>query len=104
MSSRPVEPLTAKIEREEVLVQNLASRVVPCHLYQALRTLEPDRLLSEIPERDEITPGTAAKVQNGVRPGIGKMTTERGDVLAHVVVPRSLPEGGRPFVVVLQRY
>ena len=59
--------------------------------------------MTELRERRQIAPGSAAEVEDRERRWSDDVLQQRGDVLADVVVARALPEILRTFAIVLER-
>ena len=61
-----VETLGREIQAEEVLMQDLAARVIPSHLHEMLCAIQPNRQMAEPPKRQQVSARTTAKIQDRV--------------------------------------
>src|SRR6202051_4596368 len=94
-----VEFAARQIELEEILVPYRAAAVGARHRGEARGAFQPDRDVAKLGKDLQVAPRPAAEIEYGV----GRFTLDesqhRRDVLADVVIARSLPEFLRPLVV-----
>jgi hypothetical protein len=71
--------------------------------FQPLRALKTGGVVAEFLESFEVTTWTAAEVEQLKRRGCLDVVQQRGDVLAHVMVARALPELVCVMLIMRQR-
>ena len=92
-----------QVERQEVLVPDLHPGELARHAHEALGTLETDRIVPPLAQRDQVAPRSAAEVEDAERALARDGVEQRVEVLRDVVVARPLPERGGARVVVRER-
>jgi hypothetical protein len=103
LANTPSKRSGRQIEWRKVLLPNVAAAVRPSHFGEACGPVETDCDVTQRRERLEIASGAAAKVEDRERRRAFDVRQQRGNVLAHVVVPRALPEIVRARVVMRER-
>ena len=98
-----VEMRGRQIEFEEILLQHVAAAVGARHRGQPLCALKTGGVVAEFLESFEVTSWTAPEVEQLKRRGCLDVVQQRGDVLAHVMVARALPELVCVMLVMRQR-
>ena len=88
---------------KEVLVQNLAARMVACHLDETRRSVDADSNMPEGAEVAKIPPRPSAEVENERGRRCIEVSQEGLIVLRDVVVTRPLEERFGRLVVVRDR-
>ena len=87
-----VEILRRQIQLQKILVPYCAAAVLLRQLDEARRSVESDRVLSEIVKDLQIPAGPAAEVEYAKRSGAVQSLQERIAVLADIVIARAFPE------------
>ena len=87
-----VEARVGQVEFEKILLQHRAAAVVARHRRQPRRAFESGGAMAEFLEGFQVAPGAAAEVEQFKRRRRLDVLQQRGDVLAHVVTARGLPE------------
>lgn len=91
-----------KVELQEILLPHLATGILPRHGRKALRPLHAYSYVSAPGEFLEITPRPTAEIEDSEGRVPFDMAQQRINVLADVVIPRSLPKIFRMPVIVRQ--
>ena len=95
-----VETLLRQVEREQVLLPDFAAAICARHRGQVRRAFHAHRDVAQPCESDEVAPWPAAKIQDRERRAGLDVLQQRRNVLAHIMIPRALPERfGVPVVV-----
>src|SRR4051794_7338816 len=99
----PIEAAGRQVEREQVLLPDLAAAVLARNRGQRRGTFKANNMVTELAEALEIAARAAAQVEQFERRGRLDMPQQGIDVLADVVVARAFPEGLCALLVVGQR-
>ena len=70
-----------KIQSQKILMQDFNPCLAARHLYEGERAVEPDGLMAEVTECDQITPGAASEIKDPVRAGPLQFCEQSLDVL-----------------------
>ena len=99
----PIEALVGKIERQEVLLPDLAGAVGGGHGDETSDRLYAYRPMAEFGKGLKIPPGSAPEIQDRPWAPGAKRREQRGPVLADIMIARGLPEGLRALLVMRKR-
>src|SRR3954465_12035286 len=98
-----VEPRRRQVEPQKILLPHLAATVRPRHFHEARGTLQPNRHVAKSGERFQIASRPAAEIQNGEQRLRFDVIQQRGDVLADVMMLRTLAKIRGALIVVFKR-
>ena len=87
-----VEILRRQIQLQKILVPYCAAAVLLRQLDETLRSIETDGFMPKIAKDLQVSPGTAAEVEDAKRSGAVQSLQERIAVLADIVIARAFPE------------
>src|SRR6185295_17309190 len=85
-----VETCWRQVQPKKILLPHLAAAIRPRHFHEARGTIEPDRHMAKTGECPQIASRPAAKIQNGKRRPRFDMIQQRGDILAYVMILRTV--------------
>jgi non-ribosomal peptide synthetase component F len=97
-----IEMRRRQIERKEILLPHLATRVRARHGAELGGSVEADDVVPKCLECDQVPPRPAAEVEQRERRLARDVPQQRLAVLAHVVIARAVPEGLRVAVVMAE--
>ena len=100
VGEHPLKSLRGKREAEEILMPDLTAAERASHLTEVGGAVEPDRVVTRVGERLDVTTWATPKIEDSIGRGAFDRAQQRFDILGDVVVLRALPKGLRASVVV----
>jgi hypothetical protein len=94
--------MSGELEAQEILVKDFDCSQSSRLLDEGERTIESNRVMTQIAKRDQIAPGTTSEVENSMGPRAAQFVEQRLDVLRHIVVFGRMPEMFRAGIVMFE--
>src|ERR1039457_2451091 len=98
-----VEAVGRKVQLEKILLPHRAAGVLARHRSKAPDAFEADRGMAELHQRPEVAARSAAQIENREGRRTLDVVEQGADVLADVMVARSLPERIGTLAIVIER-
>src|ERR1700738_3251180 len=99
-----VKAALGQLHHQEILIENLASRIRARHGDELLRSVEPYGFVPQGSEVTELPAVSAAKIKDRIRRFALYRVEERRVVLANIMVSCAVPESSGKLIVIRDRH